>query len=105
MPGKSHLAASSVGPRPRLYPAQAGLRPAGRLGFLVADVREVLRGLSAMGARIDRQFDASTGTAVAVDPDGIKLELSERAGGEPASPAAPRGRMPLLPLACSRSST
>lgn len=61
------------------YAAGAGAATVGRLGFRVASVRDCLRVLVEIGAPIDQSFDASTGTAVVIDPDGTKIELSEPA--------------------------
>jgi catechol 2,3-dioxygenase-like lactoylglutathione lyase family enzyme len=61
-----------------LYPASPGAATTvARLGLSVASVSEALRTLDLVSGRVHRPFDASTGTAVVIDPDGTKVELSE----------------------------
>jgi catechol 2,3-dioxygenase-like lactoylglutathione lyase family enzyme len=62
-----------------LYPAGAqGVTTTLRLGLCVDDLPATLEALALIGARVDRPFDAATGSAVVIDPDGTKVELSQR---------------------------
>lgn len=68
-----------------LYPASPGVATTvARLGLSVASVAKALRALALVGGRVDRPFDAPTGTAVVIDPDGTKVELSEPPSTDPA---------------------
>jgi catechol 2,3-dioxygenase-like lactoylglutathione lyase family enzyme len=69
-----------------LYPASVGATPAvARLGFRVASVADAMRASISAGGRVDRPFDAATGTAVVIDPDGTKVEVCQPVRTDPSS--------------------